>query len=191
MNGAILHYNGTSWTEMTSPTSDSLLGVWGSSGSNVFAVGENGTILHYNGTSWTEMTVSTSDPLVSVWGSSESDIFAVGGFREDNTSLRSVILHYDGTNWEEMPSPTSDFLWSVWGSSGDDVFAAGDSGTILNYTGTLPLPDLTAENPSANPQTSGAGSETSVSCMVKNQGSETAGSSWADENQPYSDRFLL
>ncbi|RLC20069.1 MAG: hypothetical protein DRI57_05665 [Deltaproteobacteria bacterium] len=177
MNGAILHYNGTSWTEMTSPTSDSLLGVWGNSGSNVFAVGENGTILHYNGTSWTEMTVSTSDPLVSVWGSSESDIFAVGGFREDNTSLRSVILHYDGTNWEEMPSPTSDFLWSVWGSSGDDVFAAGDNGTILHYAGTLPLPDLTVENPDAKPLTSGAGSETSVSCTIKNQGSETAGSS--------------
>jgi hypothetical protein len=34
---------------MSSGTTERLYGVWGSSGSDVFAVGHNGTILHYGG----------------------------------------------------------------------------------------------------------------------------------------------
>jgi hypothetical protein len=53
--GLILHYDGTSWSEMTSGTS-SLSGVWGTSSSDIFAVGYDGTIVHYDGTGWSEMT---------------------------------------------------------------------------------------------------------------------------------------
>jgi hypothetical protein len=35
---------------MPSGTTNILLGVWGSSSSDVFAVGDKGTILHYDGT---------------------------------------------------------------------------------------------------------------------------------------------
>ena len=37
------------WAPMPSGTSENLSAVWGSSGSDVFAVGFNGTILHYDG----------------------------------------------------------------------------------------------------------------------------------------------
>jgi hypothetical protein len=47
--GTILHYDGSTWTPMTSTWNISLAGVWGSSGSDVFAVGSAGTILHYDG----------------------------------------------------------------------------------------------------------------------------------------------
>jgi hypothetical protein len=47
-------------------------GVWGSSGSDVFAVGSNGTILHYDGSSWSSMTSGTSAWLFGVGGSSGS-----------------------------------------------------------------------------------------------------------------------
>jgi PKD repeat protein len=60
--------------------------VWGSSGSDVFAVGRSGTILHYDGIAWSPMSSGTDDYLYGVWGNSGSDIFAVGG---DGT-----ILHY-------------------------------------------------------------------------------------------------
>lgn len=60
------------------PTTRTLQSVWGSSGSDVFAVGRNGTILHYNGTSWSPMKSSTTQWLHGVWGSSGSDVFAVG-----------------------------------------------------------------------------------------------------------------
>ncbi len=38
------------------PPSDSLSGVWGSSSSDVFAVGAGNTILHYDGREWSPMT---------------------------------------------------------------------------------------------------------------------------------------
>ena len=63
---------------MTSGTTYHLYGVWGSSGSDVFAVGGNGTILHYNGSAWSSMTSGTTNNLLGVWGSSGSDVFAVG-----------------------------------------------------------------------------------------------------------------
>jgi hypothetical protein len=41
----VLHYDGTEWTT-TNPADQTLLGVWGGSPSDVFAVGNAGTILH-------------------------------------------------------------------------------------------------------------------------------------------------
>jgi hypothetical protein len=40
---------------MNSGTSNSVECVWGSSGSDVFAVGDKGTILHYDGSAWSAM----------------------------------------------------------------------------------------------------------------------------------------
>ena len=51
------------------PTGNSLLQVWGGSGSDVFAVGHSGTILHYNGASWSIMDSGTSNWLSGIWGS--------------------------------------------------------------------------------------------------------------------------
>jgi hypothetical protein len=46
----IFHYNGSSWSLMSLPATTGpvgLYGVWGSSATDVFAVGDGGTILHY------------------------------------------------------------------------------------------------------------------------------------------------
>ncbi len=59
----LLMYNGISlaaWTSMESGTTATLYGVWGSTGSAVFAVGTDGTILHYDGSIWTEMDNTSS-----------------------------------------------------------------------------------------------------------------------------------
>ncbi|MCP4346651.1 MAG: choice-of-anchor D domain-containing protein [Desulfobacterales bacterium] len=124
----IMHYDGSSWESMNPDTPNYLSGIWGSSGSDVFAVGWYGTILHYDGSSWTDMGSGTSRFLYNVWGSSGSDVFAVG---ENGT-----ILHYDSSSWTAMDSGTSRFLYDVWGTSGSDVFAVGENGTIIHYEGT-------------------------------------------------------
>jgi len=54
-----------------------LIGVWGSSGSDVFAVGDGGTILHYNGSAWSTMNGGTAPSLSAAWGNSGSDGSAV------------------------------------------------------------------------------------------------------------------
>ncbi|MDY6835720.1 MAG: hypothetical protein SVY53_13060, partial [Chloroflexota bacterium] len=127
-DGTILHYDGSDWSGMTSPTSRWFSGVWGSSSTDVFAVGGDGTILHYDGSDWSGMTSGTSDWLYGVWGSSSTDVFAVGDF--------GTILHYDGGAWSGMTRPTSRWFSGVWGSSASDVFAMGSDGTILHYDGS-------------------------------------------------------
>jgi len=57
--GAITHYNGSTWSAMTSNTPYPLYSVWGSSGNDVFATGGtagNSRIMHYNGSAWSAMT---------------------------------------------------------------------------------------------------------------------------------------
>jgi predicted dienelactone hydrolase len=104
-----------------------LLGLWGSSASDVFVVGGGGTILHYDGSGWSPMSSGVHSTLISVWGESSSDVFIVG--------RTGKILHYDGKTWSLMNSGTTENLWGVWGSSGRDVFAIGKNGTILHYDG--------------------------------------------------------
>ena len=64
-----------------------LKSLWGSGGSDLFAVGDDATILHYDGTSWASITAPRTwcgqgDPagnaffLYGLWGSSSHDVFA-------------------------------------------------------------------------------------------------------------------
>jgi hypothetical protein len=103
---------------------DPLYGIWGSSESDVFVVGEGGTILHYNGSDWSHMDSGVTETLYRVWGSSGTDVYVVG---ESGT-----ILRYDGS-WSDMASDTAQTLSGVWGSSVNNVFAVGEEGTILHY----------------------------------------------------------
>ena len=43
---------------------NTLNAIWGSSGNDVFAVGDFGTILHYNGSAWSVMTGRLFLPLL-------------------------------------------------------------------------------------------------------------------------------
>ncbi|MGA1842802.1 MAG: outer membrane protein transport protein [bacterium] len=104
-----------------------LYSIWGTSSTNVFAVGTNGTILHYDGTAWTTMNSGTTQSLYEIWGTSSEDIFAVGS--------EGAIVHFDGSAWSEMISGTDKDLNGVWGTSAKDVFAVGAGGTILYYNG--------------------------------------------------------
>jgi len=116
--GTIIHYNGKSWSKMTSGTTDDLFGIWGSSPSDVYACGTNGIILHYDGKTWSQMASNSAAIFTYIWGSSSSDIFAV--------ATLGAIQHYDGKTWSSMTIsiPVNWFL-SVWGTSSSDVFAMG------------------------------------------------------------------
>jgi photosystem II stability/assembly factor-like uncharacterized protein len=49
IEGAILHYDGTTWNTMNSGSGNTLRAVWGTSSSDAFVVGDEGTVLHYDG----------------------------------------------------------------------------------------------------------------------------------------------
>jgi hypothetical protein len=77
---------------MTSGTDVSLRGVWGTSWSDVYAVGMGGTILHYDGISWSSMTSGTSEELEGVWGTASNDVYAVGRYGIIPGGARRVVL---------------------------------------------------------------------------------------------------
>ena len=111
----------------SAPTAKIFRGVWGSSATNVFAVGDGGVIIRYDGTKWTDMTSPTTQNLRSVWGTSATDVFAVGA--------GGTIIHYDGNAWTAMTSGTTNQLNGVWGSAWNNVYAVGNTATIRYYNG--------------------------------------------------------
>jgi hypothetical protein len=124
--GIIYHYDGVEWKEVSVPglAGLSLNGVWASSPSDAFVVGQgsNGAVVfHFNGTAWSPMAVPAINHLQDVWGTSPSDVYAVG----------DGILHYDGTAWTKVSDQDG---FDVWGSSPTDVFVVGGGGTILHGT---------------------------------------------------------
>jgi hypothetical protein len=117
--------------------------VWGSSGSDVFAVGDGDTILHYDGADWSAMSSGTYHRLYGVWGSSDRDVFAVGG--------GGAILHYSGPpnrppvatpDWYRLDEDTP-LSVSAPGVLGNDYDPDGDALTAVldspPLSGTLDL----------------------------------------------------
>ena len=92
-DGTILHCRSAVCSNEASGAA-ALLGVWGSSATNVFAVGDAGRILRYNGTSWSAMQSPTNRTLARVSGSGPNDVWALGD---------STLLHFDGTSWSNVP----------------------------------------------------------------------------------------
>jgi hypothetical protein len=131
-NPIILHYDGSSWSEMeTGVAQGNFSGVWVSADGEAFVVGSErnvGTIiLHYNGTLWSKMDNSASAimSIYSVWGFDSADVYAVGN---------GGIIHYDGNSWSTLFSSTDITLYSFWRASPTDMFAGGRGGAILHYS---------------------------------------------------------
>jgi hypothetical protein len=116
--------------------------VWGSSRTDVFAVGthlgwyDRTDIQHYDGAAWSFVTQATG-ALMALWGSSGTDVFAVGTTYNNGWPWTSpgIILHNDGTSWSSMQPGTQPALLGVWGSSAANVYAVGSYGTIVHYDG--------------------------------------------------------
>jgi len=78
-DGVVVHYDGTSWTEMESATTEDLYSVWAASSTDVFAVGASGTVVYYNGSFWTPVRSDETTPVFDVWGvAGEIVYFALG-----------------------------------------------------------------------------------------------------------------
>ena len=119
-----------------------LRSIWGSSATDVYAVGGS-SVYHYDGQQWSRQHTEAGARLNAVWGNSPSDVFVVGRLHFDG-----VILHYDGRTWASMPLPITSGdngqsvgLESVWGTSHTNVYAVGlywdgsDSELILHFDG--------------------------------------------------------
>ena len=84
-SGTVLHWDGTSWSPVPSGESDGIAGVWASSRTAAWAVGDVGVILRWNGAVWLPVASGTTEDLLDVWGASAAQVWAVG---QNGTLLR-------------------------------------------------------------------------------------------------------
>jgi hypothetical protein len=98
------------------PGDGAMHGLWGTSSSNMYYVGDSGTILHFDGSNWSKLPNMTTADLQQISGTSDKNIW-VCGYNLDRQV--TTLIHYDGTSWRtdplasSPPSVTGGFL-SVW-----------------------------------------------------------------------------
>jgi len=120
---ALLKWDGTQWQAATSPTSTRLSGLWGSTVSDVWAVGNGGTIAHWDGTNWSLVASGTTSDLVAISGLAANNIWAA--------TSDGQTVHWDGTRW--TPQQTGALsLHSAWTVPPANLYLVGDQGTILH-----------------------------------------------------------
>jgi hypothetical protein len=131
----ILHWQGTSWTEVSSGTLSDLNAVWGAAANDIWAVGATGAIQRWNGTRWSTMTATTMYPAswTGVWGSAASDVWLMSSVGD--------TLHWNGTTFTE--TITSNI--GVWGRSSGEVYGWGRN-MVTRWNGSTWV-DLKLPNP--------------------------------------------
>lgn len=164
---------GTFTEEVLNP-SITFFGIWGSSETDVWAVGgdsfssSNAQLWHYDGAAWaqwTDVPVEFEDLFqgFKVWGSGPNDVWVVGS--------NMFTMHWDGASWTYVAPPgaekTTRSLFTVNGDGAGNVFAVGGvgDGTILRWDGAAWVDESPAGAPQFNGTFTRAGSET-VACGV-------------------------
>lgn len=91
--GAIVHFDGTSWSIEPSPTRSTLYAISGTDASNVWAVGEAGVVLHWEGTRWVSIDGGTTRDLRAVQALQSGHVWVVGA---------EEVRRFDGTRWSVL-----------------------------------------------------------------------------------------
>jgi hypothetical protein len=115
----IVHWNGTSWTQETTPDAKfpRINGMWGSSSGDLWAAGVAhaggryvGYVLHRVGDAWerirTPRKADVARMLFDISGSSSTNIWMVGYDYDKTTKLATPLaLRWNGASIERVPTP--------------------------------------------------------------------------------------
>jgi len=133
LDGHIIHFDGSQWLQVQSPTSSHLTTISMYSATSGWAAGDNGTMLHYDGTSWVLQNFPSGTYILDVLGVSSNEAWAVGGPSEP-------LFHYSAGGWTVVSNPSSMRLFSLSGSA-SEWWAAGDE--FIHFSnGTMTLEGL-------------------------------------------------
>lgn len=122
----MLRWDGLTWTPVALPPTDDSAGlfkIWGTSDSDVTAVGDRGLALHFDGHAWTREPTSDLADLISVWGRGPGEHLAVGG------RANARVARWDGATWSGQTSATPG-LSGVWVDATGLATVVGMQGTI-------------------------------------------------------------
>jgi hypothetical protein len=129
-----MHWDGSSWSVVDSPSVDSgpneLLGVDAVAADDVWAVGHRTPMpirpiaMHWDGTSWTAQRsgLSSFDEVFDVWSAGGTDTWASGSFPASDISVK----RWDGTTWNDSGAINNTQL-GIDGISPSDIWAVGSS----------------------------------------------------------------
>jgi len=91
----IMHYNGSAWTQVTSPDNSGLMDVDAVSPTDAWAIAADGAVLTWNGTSWSVAT-TLAQGNTAIAALSPADVWVAGVVS---------LTHYNGSSWTSTPDP--------------------------------------------------------------------------------------
>jgi len=91
----ILHYNGSSWTQVTSPDHSGIADVDAVSPTDAWAIAADGAVLSWNGTAWSVAT-TLAQGNTAIAALSPTDVWVAGVVS---------LTHYNGSAWTSTPIP--------------------------------------------------------------------------------------
>lgn len=116
-----------SWEIVHRELPGALLSVWGTSSTDVWAVGADAldgsgpTVIHFDGESWESVPT----------GEAQGNLWWVFGFADGPIYMGGeggVILRYESGVYTLMDTPGTDTVFGIWGANPSDVWAVG--GTV-------------------------------------------------------------
>ncbi len=152
--GAILRYENGTFTAMTTPGTNTVFGIWGTTPEEMWAVGgasdaTGGFAWRRNGDQWVDEPTLPADvpiraALWKVYGRSASDVWLVGS--------NGVSLHWNGSELSEGQTGVGSSLFTVSANEGRFTAVGGlangiiveldEAGTWQNVTPTSTVPSL-------------------------------------------------
>jgi hypothetical protein len=154
----VLHWNGTGWSIIPSPSPgtlglNTLYAVAATSANDVWAVGSltnsgefaQTLVEHWDGTSWSVIpsanVPNTNNELYGVVALGPNNVWAVGYWGNAASGFSTLIEHWNGSTWRLVASvdPSGDnFLQAVSATGPSDVWAVGRTRNPFNFhTATL------------------------------------------------------
>jgi hypothetical protein len=128
----ILHGVGGVFTVVDSPPI-TVTQIWGSTATDVFAVGTGGAIVHWDGVSWVAMDVTATGNLAAVSGSSGAEVFAVGD--------GGAIVRYTGLGYAALANQPTANVSDIYAAAPNEAFVVGVSTSVFHYKGEVMTPE--------------------------------------------------
>ena len=101
--------------------------MWGTSSSDLYAVGNNGNIAHYDGKSWKKIESGTTLNIGDIWGMSDGK----GGY-DKYLAADNFMIKLDSKNQRtSFTIQQSGFINSLWAKTDHLIYTAGDGVTLF------------------------------------------------------------